>query len=106
MSAAPQPDPAQWSVRQISGSCYCLSTFYCWGSVIVCPLIYQREPCPRGAACCGSEEPSLVSSAHATHFLARSPLAYCNGKVIVCPGVRLMCEMFCPPYSSDPVLVK
>jgi hypothetical protein len=34
------------------------------------------------------------------------PHAYCNGKVIVCPGVMLMCEMFCPPYSSDPVLVK
>ena len=38
--------------------------------------------------------------------LGAFPLAYCNGKVIVCPGVMLMCEMFCPPYTSNPVLVK
>ena len=25
---------------------------------------------------------------------------------MVCPGVRVMCEMFCPPYISDPVLVQ
>jgi hypothetical protein len=25
---------------------------------------------------------------------------------MVCPGVMVMCEMFCPPYNSEPVLVR
>jgi hypothetical protein len=31
-------------------------------------------------------------------------LFYGIGNVMVCPGVMLMCEMFCPPYTSEPVL--
>ena len=76
------------------------------GVLLLSPDLLTRNNAHEGLSVPGSEESSLVSSEPYGLLFGAFPLAYCNGKVIVCPGVMLMCEMFCPPYTSEPVLVR